>query len=379
MNKNLIFILVLFTLFTSCQNDQKKSTVVKANYSAIKHAQTFDIQYFDGYKKLTIFSRFKGDSIGESFYLISKNKAIPSSLKAEKIIKTPIEKIIVTSTTHIPMMELIDAENSLVGFPHLQHISSPKTRKLIDNEQIKELGSAEQINVETIINLNPDIIVSFNIDALSTSLNPVKKMGIPVITNSDWLENNPLGRAEWIKFFGVLLEKDSLANAKFEIIKSRYIALKQRINQEKTTDQTVLSGALFQDVWYVPAGDSYMATLFKDAGAKYIWEETSGNGSLPLSIESVLSKAGNADFWIAPGIFTTKKALLHDSPHYQHIKAFHENEIYAFTKSQHNNKAILFYELAATRPDLVLEDFYHIFHSKDSIHQKLHFFQKVIK
>ncbi len=379
MTKYQIFTLVLLFLFVSCIENQKKEKEQNTNKSNIKYAQTFAIQDFNGYKKLIVFSRFKGDTIGESFYLLSKNKAVPFSLKNEKIIRTPIEKIIVTSTTHIPMLELINAENSIVGFPHLQHISSPKTRKLIDNGQIKELGSAEQINIETIISLDPDLVVSFNIDALSNTLNPIKRIGIPVITNSDWLENEPLGRAEWVKFFGVLYEKDSLANAQFDKIETNYISLKQKIKQQTTTEYKVLSGALFQDVWYVPAGDSYMAHFLKDGGTKYSWADTKGSGSLPLSIESVLSKAGNVDFWIAPGVFTTKKALLHDSPHYQQIKAFQENNIYAFSKSQHNNKAILFYELAAARPDLVLEDFYHIFHNVDSLQENLHFFQKLIK
>lgn len=379
MNKYQIFILILFSLLISCHKYQKKEETYINNTSTIKYAQTFDIQDFDGYKKLTIFSRYKGDTIGESFYLVSKNKAIPTTLKDKKIIRTPIEKIIVTSTTHIPMLELIDAEKSIVGFPHLQHISSQKTRNLIDKKQIKELGSTEQLNIESIISLKPELVVGFNIDALSTSLNPIKKIGIPVITNSDWLENKPLGRAEWVKFFGVLYEKDSLAKAQFESIESKYLTVQKQIKKQNNTPKTVLSGALFQDVWYVPAGDSYMANLFKDAGCKYLWADTSGNGSLPLSIESVLSKAGDVDFWIAPGIFTTKAALLKDSPHYQHIKAFQENNMYAFSKSRHNNKSVLFYELAAARPDLVLEDFYHIFHNTDSLPKNLHFFQKVIK
>jgi iron complex transport system substrate-binding protein len=170
------------------------------------------------------------------------------------------------------------------------------------------------------------------------------------------LEETPLGRAEWIKFFGVLFDKEKQADSIFNVIENNYMVAKN-IALESTIKPTILSGAIMsKDIWNLPAGESFVAQFLKDANLDYLWENSKGKGSLSLSFESVFDKGANADFWIAPGYFSSKEQLLQSNPLYTKFKSFNENNIYTPSNKKGKTGGIIYYELASTRPDLVLKD-----------------------
>ena len=144
----------------------------------------------------------------------------------DAIIVNPVETLVVTSTTHIPALELLNVESSLIGFPGTDYISSEKTRKRIDDKKIRELGKNEGINTEVLLELNPDVVVGFGVDGVNKTFEVIKKADIPVIYNSDWVESSALAKAEWIKFFGVLFNKEKEADSIFNQIESDYISCK---------------------------------------------------------------------------------------------------------------------------------------------------------
>jgi len=177
---------------------------------------------------------------------ISKTPIIPEAY--DGIITQPIEKIVVTSTTHIPALELLGVAETLVGFPGTDYISSENIRAHIDNGTIRELGKNESLNTEILLELNPDLVVGFGIDGNNGSLETIKKAGIPVVFNGDWVENSPLAKAEWIKFFGVLFNKEKVADSIFNAIEKDYLAVKKLAKNAKTKP-TVLSGAMHSDIY----------------------------------------------------------------------------------------------------------------------------------
>jgi iron complex transport system substrate-binding protein len=117
----------------------------------------------------------------------------------------------------------------------------------------------------------------------------------------------------------------------------------------------------YKDKWYLPYGDSWAAQFINDANASYLWSDKNGKGSLALNFESVLEKAKDADYWIAIGNYETKKQLLDSNSHYEQFKMFQENTIY-ISNIKGATGGLLFYELAPTRPDLILKDLIKIFH-----------------
>ena len=182
-----------------------------------------------------------------------------------------------------------------------------------------------------------------------------------MVFNGDWTEETPLGKAEWIKFFGVLLDKQKEADSIFRAIETSYQEVK-KIAAKAAKKPTVLSGALFKDVWYLPAGESWAAQFIKDANGEYLYQATSGTGSLSLSLESVLEEGQQANVWIAPSRFTSYQEMEQANAHYQRFNAFRAKKIYTFANTRGATGGLLYYELAPQRPDLVLQDLVHFFH-----------------
>jgi iron complex transport system substrate-binding protein len=208
-------------------------------------------------------------------------------------------------------------------------------------------------------------------------LTTVQKAGISVIYNGDWLEETPLGRAEWIKFFGVLYKKEKQADSIFNTIETNYLEAK-KIALKATTKPTILSGAIMsKDIWNLPAGESFVAQFLKDANLNYLWKNSKGKGSLSLSFESVFDTGKNADFWIAPGYFSSKEQLLQSNQIYAEFTAFKNDSIYTPSTKKGKTGGVIYYELAPTRPDLVLKDIIKITNPNLLPNYELTFFEKM--
>ena len=363
MDMKLLKIIAFFAIITiifSCENHNKSS---QENYTntLIKYAKGFDIQNYKNYKKLIIKSPYPKAKEQFEYVLIPKDSNIPNEVKNATIIRIPITKIVVTSTTHIPMLELLHEENTLVGFPNTQYISSERTRKRILENKIIELGKGENINTEVLLNLNPEVVVSFSMSKNNKMFSSIEKAGIPVLLNGDWLEETPLGRAEWVKFFAALYNKEKEADSIFKQIEIEYNSAKL-LAEKALKKPTILSGVLFKDIWNLPAGDSFVAQFLKDANTDYLWAGTKGKGSLSLSFESVFEKAQHADFWIAPGHYKTLSELINANKHYAKFNAFKEQKIYTFATTTGANGGVLYYELAPVQPHIVLKDIIKVTH-----------------
>ena len=293
--------------------------------------------------------------------LVSKNTKELHAEGFDQIIEVPIETIVATSTTHIPALEMLGKTDALVGFPNLDYISSLATRGRINDGLVQELGQNESLNIELLIQRRPDLLMTFAIDQTQNGLDKVSDAGIPIIYNGDWTEQHPLGKAEWIKVFGALFNQKHKADSIFQQIESEYVKLKDLAVGAKTQPK-VISGALYKDVWYAPKGNSWAAKFIEDANGDYIWKSTQGTGSLQWNIEQILSLAQTAKFWIGPGQFTSYNQMTQSSPVYAEFPPFKRKEIYTFSKTKGPTGGLLYYELAAMRPDWVLSDLISILH-----------------
>ena len=383
MQKTTLFLISLLLVF-SCKepkqnspiNSEKSTSEKSQKQTEINYAKGFTIDAYDGYKVLTLKNPWPDAEKSFKYALVEKNGSLPENTTFDAVVKVPVAKIVVTSTTHIPSLEMLNETNALVGFPNLSYISSEKTRYRIKNDEIKELGKNESINTEVLIELNPDLVVTFAIKGDNKTVSTIEKTGIPVLYNSDWTEQSPLGKAEWIKFFGALFNKEQQADSIFKNIEAEYISAKEKAAQT-TTSPTVLSGAMFKDVWYLPNGKSWAAQFIKDANGTYLWENTEGTGSLSLNLESVLEKGKNADFWIGPGQFSEKEKLKNTHSVYQEFKAFKEDKMYTYTNKLGATGGVVYFELAPNRPDIVLKDIIKILHPDVLPEHELFFFSKL--
>lgn len=342
----------------------------------IRYANGFQIERSEELTILTITDPWPGSEESFRYALTPSPEKLADPGSFDAVVKTPVNNLVVTSTTHIPSLEMLESENSLVGFPNLDYISSEKTRKSIDAGNIKELGKNEDINTEVLIDLQPDVVVTFAVSGGNKSVVTIQNTGIPVLYNADWVETHPLGKAEWIKFFGALFEKEAEAARIFNEIEERYNRVK-KIALSSVSRPTILSGAMYKDVWYLPQGDSWAARFIKDANGDYLWSDTEGTGSLSLNLEAVLEKGQNAEFWIGPGQFTKFAQMEESHSVYAEFAAFKNQKVYSFTTRKGPTGGVLYYELAPNRPDIVLQDIIKILHPELLPDHELYFFREL--
>lgn len=378
--KHLLALFILIS-FVSCKNENKPNPRQKQDVSSasLSYAKGFEITSTENFKILTIKNPWPNAEKDYKYALVHKNVVSKITLNKDNfdgIITVPIQKVVVTSTTHIPALELLGVEKTLIGFPGTDYVSSEKTRTLIDNKSVRELGKNEGINTEVLLELRPNLVVGFGIDGNNKSFETIKKSNIPVIYNGDWVEKSPLAKAEWIKFFGVLYNKEKEADAIFKTIEKDYLEAKS-IAKTVKSKPSILSGAMYKYVWYLPNGTSPEAQLLKDANVNYLWSETTASGSIALSFEAVFTKGKSADIWLSPSYYNSLEALEKANTHYTQFDAFKNDNIYTFVNNTGKTGGVTYYELGTARPDLVLKDLIKICHPELLEDYQPHFFQKL--
>ncbi|WP_293870108.1 ABC transporter substrate-binding protein [Flavobacterium sp.] len=371
--KILLPFILLFIL--SCKNESKSETAIISENS-VHYAKGFSIQNYDGYSVVTVKNPWPKATKTYTYILKEKDGIVPDNLKQNLIIPIPIETIVVTSTTHIPSLEMLDEVTTLVGFPHADYISSEKVRARIDAGNVKELGNNHDLNTEIILSLQPNVIIGYGIDNKNPTLDNLQKSGLKVMLNGDWNEETALGKAEWIKFFGALYGKQKEADEIFTTIEKDYLNTIE-VAKRAIATPTILAGDMYEDRWYLPKGTSWGSLLLKQANGNYLWQETSGTGSLSLSFETVFEKAKTADIWITSGQFSTLKEMTDMNPHYAEFDAFRNKNVYSFSRKKGKTGGILYYELAPNRPDIVLKDIVKILHPELLPGYEPFFFEKL--
>lgn len=366
--------LLISILLISCHSNSTKENnlIVVKKQLTLKYAKNLEIINFDDYQEVIIKNPINQQDI--IYYLVDVKKKIPKNLKDEKIIRTPINKIVVTSTTHIAMLELLGVEKSLIGFPQTYFVSSEKTRQRIESGLVKELGNVQQLNTEILLTIKPDLIISFEITGSNKTMQDLDKKGFNILVNTDWMEETPLGRFEWIQLYGALFHQQKKADSLFKSIENNYLEA-VKIAKTATKKPRILSGIVFNNVWNLPAGKSLEAQLYKDANTYYFWNDTEGTGSLSLSIEVVFDKAKEADIWVAPGIYNSINALNKSNNLYSYFKPIKENKVYSYAHLRGKTGGYLYFETAPTRPDLVLKDLIKIAHPELMRHYEFTYYQ----
>jgi iron complex transport system substrate-binding protein len=343
----------------------------------LKYATGFSIQELEGGNKLVeVGYPYQGAKSGYKYLLVQKGNEIPKHDKDVEVIKIPIESIVCTSTTHIPLLDYLNETDKLVGFPTTDYISSEKMRKRVDEGKVKDLGVDKGMNVEELFLLKPSLVMGYAMSSDLGQLKKIKELGVPVVINAEYLEKHPLGRAEWIKFMALFFNKGKQADSVFQFIKKEYLST-QKLAEQSTSQPTVVSGIVYGDTWFMPGGKNYAATILKDAGCNYLWSDTESNGFLEIGFESVFAKAKDADLWIGVGAFKSLGEIEAAEKRYALFKPFKEKNVYSYNARQGAKGGSEFLELGYLRPDLILKDLVKIAHPELLPDYQLYFHKKL--
>jgi iron complex transport system substrate-binding protein len=344
----------------SCSS-KKDSATKSESISLTKYAQGFKVTIVGNSKLVEVKQPYQNATSGYQYLLVPKGEVPPTHDETTQVITVPVENIVCTSTTHIPLLDYINETEKLIGFPTTDYISSEKMRKRIDQGKVKDLGIDKGMNIEMLYTLKPSLVMGYTMTKDLGQLKKIQELGIPVVINAEYLEKHPLGRAEWIKFMALFFGKEREADSVFAEIEKEYLTT-QRLVSEVKTKPTVLSGIVYGDAWFMPGGQNYAAKLLKDAGCEYLWASDSTSGFLQLSFESVYATAKEAELWIGVGSFTKLADIKATEERYALFKPFKEQQVYSYDARKGAKGGSEFLELGYLRPDLILKDLVKIAH-----------------
>lgn len=292
-----------------------------------------------------------------------KAKSKPTELTLTAEGKKKSARIICTTALQMGNFEVLGMEDCIVGINSLKNIFSKRVLEQIANGKTVRVGKEGVFDVETVIAAKPDYI--FVSASKYGGFEALKECGIPLIPHHGYKETDPLGQAEWIKLIGLMTGQTRRANAVFDYIEKEYTALKEKVAGyvEQNGGEgrpTVLSGRQIRDGWYTMGGKSYLAQIFRDAGAHYIMEDLENTGGVTLDFETVYAKGIKADYWQIDGTFNdsfTLDDLTIEDARYADIAAFKNGKVLFC-----NFSMTPYRELAGVAPHLLLADFVKAFH-----------------
>ncbi len=355
--KYFLFIHLIF-LVAACSQPGKQISSAQANYSdSIYYAKGFTVQRFDDFIAVDVIDPWDTTQLLQRYVLIERNKPLPSDLPKGTIVKIPLQNIAVYTSVHASIIDQLGETGKIIGVCEPQYMDSPAIKEGLATGRIADLGIATSPNVEKMIDIGVEYIVASPFQ--NSNYGQAEKIGIPIIEAADYMETLPLGRAEWGRFYGLLFQKEALADSIFRETEKNYLALKG-IASKTTTRPTVISEKRYGSFWYVAGADSYVANFFADAGADYIFRDIPGSGSTPLAFETVLDKGINADIWIMKynqPVEMTYNSLRTEYTPYENFKAWKNRNIFTC-----NTGKVPYYEEFPIHPDYLLKDLIWIFH-----------------
>jgi iron complex transport system substrate-binding protein len=321
-----------------------------------KYAKGFIIEQYQHSNRII---QFNPSKLSDTIAIYRTGKIKHSN---EINIGSDISKIITLASPYIGVLLILNSKDKIKGVNQLSDVYNAEIREKIKQDDVKTFGEYSGINTELVLSENVDLIITSSYG--EAERNEVIETNIPVIKATEWVENHPLGRAEWIKFFGFLLGKETEATTYFESIENQYL---KSISNEKV-DISLFCGNDFKGVWYMPGGKSNVAQLLSDAGIDYFYKNNEEVGSVSLSFENVVEKYLDAEIWLNPGPFTSLEEIKTSDKRYTNFEAFKNKKVYNYTAQVRDDGANNFWEIGVFEPHIVLNDFKTIFNgTQDSL------------
>lgn len=342
----------------SCGGRGKAAATSTDATDSLGHASLLKISRNDGFTRVDIADPWNSGGILHTYLLVPSDKDLPETLPQGTVVRTPLQRAVVGTSAHCSLISSFGKLSSIAGVCDPQYINLPEITRGIANGTITDCGNGTNPTVEKIIDTDADAVLLSPFQN-SGGYGKVEKIGIPIIEVADYMETSALGRAEWMKFYGMLFGEEERADSMFKDIKRRYGELTAMAS--KANDRlSVLFDRQTGSVWYMPGGRSTIGGLLRDANASHPFPADKHSGSIPLPFESVLEHAAHCDVWIirygAPHDLTLAD-LKADKDGYSQFKAWQTGNVYGC-----NTNHSTFFEDTPFNPDKLLRDFIIICH-----------------
>lgn len=322
----------------------------------IKYAKGFWLENHDGYSVLNIKDPQESSHTHYQYVLIPRGAQVKTP-EGMPVVQLPVRRAVCMTSLQLSNFIKLGAIDRVVGITSTRFLFNEEMQRQVDEGKTRKIGIEGNFDNEVIMSLNPDLM--FISPFKRGGYDAVKDIGIPLVPHLGYKEMTPLGQAEWIKFVGLLLGMEDVANQEFGRIEQRYNSLKAMVGEVKYRP-VVFSGELRGGVWYAVGGKSFLAQLFHDAGADYFLKDDPRSGGVTLDFETVYNQAENADYWRIANSFAGEycyDALKAQDERYADFKAFREKHVIYC-----NMREKPFYESMPAEPETVLADMIRVFH-----------------
>lgn len=358
------FILTIFSILlnscnTSVRNTDDSESADLQLYNSNKYALGFSLNKAPGYNFITVFNPWQNNDTLAT-YLITKSDSVLQLPSADFVLNQQSNRIAVLSSTCIGMFKQLGETASISAASDAKMIYDSTLYAKYLSGKLVNLGESHLLNTETVIAYAPDMVMKYIYVNAEAADQKMIAAGIPVVYNMEYMEPHPLGRSEWIKFVAAFVGKEKEADSIFAEIEYEYLHYSTLARKEKP-QPTVMDGSSYKGVWYAAGGKSYPAKLYADAGADYYWKNDSSRGSIPLSIETMIDKQQDAEFWIGPST-GNKQELLSIDNRYSLFNSFQNNKVFSFGNRVNPNGGYDYFESGVVRPDILLKDLIWVFH-----------------
>ena len=330
----------------------------------ISYAKRFRLEKHNGYSQLSIINPWQGaNNVIQQWYLVQRGEKPPAGLDSSGIIEVPVQKIVCMSTTHLTMISALNETATVIGFSGTKFIYGEGFASKVSGGHLSDIGFEDNLNKELVLKLNPDLIMVYGIGGESAGyMGKLKELGIKVLFNADYLETDPLGKAEWIKMVGSLYARQDMADSIFRDVENKYNQLKIFISENAAEKPKILLGLPFRDTWFISPGNSYISRLLDDAGGDYLWKHTTSSVSMPTGIENVFLKALDADYWLNAGSAESLNEIMSIDPRLSELRCFKNRNVFNNNKRINSNGGNDYWESGSLNPDIILKDIATIIH-----------------
>lgn len=370
---SIITLLCLLSLASCVSNKKTSLEAFNQDVYTPEYAAGFKILGADNAQStlIQVFNPWQGAKEVEMSYFVSRNGEQAPTGFTGPTIAAGAKRIVCMSSSYIAMLDALGQVDRIVAISGINYVSNPYI--LAHKDSIKDMGP--EMNYELLLGLKPDVVLLYGIgDAQTAVTDKLKELAIPYMYVGEYLEESPLGKAEWMVALSELTDSREKGIEIFSEIPKRYQALKA-LTASVEQRPTVMFNTPWNDSWIMPSTKSYMAQLVNDAGADYIYKENTSNSSAPIGLETAYGLIQKADYWINVGMASSLDELKAVNPKFTDAKSVRE-------KTAYNNNLRLtatggndYWESAVVRPDVVLRDLIHIFHPElapDSLYYYRH-------
>ena len=361
--KSFLSLCLLIVLLTACNGKKTASISDFSNqlYTP-EYASGFSIKGADGYESsiITVTNPWQGaDSITTQLFIARGGESAPEGFTGQ-VLEGDASRIVAMSSTHIAMLDAVGEAGRVVGVSGIDYISNPVISA--NRDSIGDVGYEGNINYELLISLDPDLVLLYGVNGASSMEGKLNELGIPFMYVGDYLEESPLGKAEWMVALSEVVGKRTEGEQVFGGIPVRYNDLKKRVADTVLDAPSVMLNTPYGDSWFMPSTESYVARLVKDAGGDYIYKKNTGNASLPIDLEEAYKLTSEADMWLNVGMANSLDELRTSCPKFSDTRCFRNGSVWNNNLKTNVAGGNDYYESAVVNPDIILRDLVKIFH-----------------